>query len=190
MAISGIQSGRNAYETILSAYYQQKQAGAQATGESGESGKQDTDTVTLSQKAKELAQSLLAAANGSQQSGTASLDGELPLGAYALPNWFMKLNSDLLQVDDQVGIPYSESRSARYDALSSQEKDDLAEYQGTLQSYFQDSLRSQGIVTSQDYYSRIVQNLAQSEEVHQAVREKLMGNPRALQLMGHLGITL
>ena len=138
-----------------------------------------SDVVEISQKAKELARR----ANGSSET-------DLPLEAYSLPKWYADLSSDLLLVDTELGVSYPESNRARYDALSRREKRDLAEYQGKLDAYFQESLKEFGIETTLDYYHQIVLDPAKSEEVHQAVKQKLSGDEQAMRLMERFGIAL
>ena len=133
------------------------------------------DTVRISAQAKELAQ------NGDQN---------LPLEAFSLPGWYVDMSSDLVELDSQVGIKYSESNRARYDALSSSDKRDLAEYQDTLHKYFQEGLWQQGIESPSDYYKNIVQNQEASEELHQVVRQSIASDSRAMELMDLFNITL
>lgn len=149
------------------------------------------DTVRISQEAKNLSMNPPdPTINAHAEIAQESSDQDLPLEAYALPKWYAELHSDLTLLDDEIGIPYAQSRAARYDALSSKEKDDLAEYHGKLHTYFQEGLREHGIESSMDYYAQIVQDPAKSEEVHQAVKQKLQSDARAMQLMEHFGISV
>ena len=144
------------------------------------------DSVEISQDAKELAQKSAAAQSGVSEDAAR----DLPLEAYSLPQWYADLSSDLVMVDTELGVPYPESRMARYDALSRQEKEALAEYQGKLHNYFLEGLQEFGIESRADYYRQIVQDPVKNEELHQAVRQKLSGDGQALRLMEYFGIPL
>ena len=184
MSITGIQAVRNVYESLASANAARCMAETPQNSTS-----QQTDTAQISQEAKDLAKNNSdAAINGQAQLAEESSEEDLPLEAYSLPKWYAELSSDLLLLDSEVGIPYSQSRRAKYDALSSREKKDLAEYQDKLHSCFQEELHARGIDDSRDYYEQVVLDPANSEEIHQAVKEKLLDDARAVQLMEYFGI--
>jgi hypothetical protein len=114
----------------------------------------------------------------------------LPLEAYSLPGWYADLLPDYCIVEAKLGTPYAESNTARYDSLSTKEKNELAEYAGLLHQYFKDGLQSKGIEGDEEYYHSIVLNQQVSGEVHQSVRQKLAQNPRAMELMEYFNISL
>jgi hypothetical protein len=172
MAIAGIQIFQNTYAPFNTS----KRVAATPQ----ESAATQTDTVRISQEAKSLQA-------GSEEKAS---EQDLPVEAYSLPKWYGELSSDLLMVDTEIGISYAESNSARYDALSGAEKKDLSEYQDKLHTYFQEELRNHGIESSADYYNQIVRDPEKSEEVHQAVKQKLLADTRAMQLMQYFDIAL
>jgi hypothetical protein len=175
VSISGIQFIQSIYEQSTSS-----SAFAKRAEKPQEPASPQSDTVRISQEAMDRA---------TNTADATAIGQELPLEAYSLPKWYAGLSSDLTLVDTQIGIPYSESRTARYDALSAREKKDLAEYQGTLHRYFREELDARGIQSAGDYYNQIVLDPETSEEVHQAVLQKLESDARAVQLMEYFGIS-
>ncbi len=191
MAISSIQSSHQAYSPLP--VQAASGGGVKTASQSGMSG----DTVQVSDEARALARQAgaesqtVTGVTPDQTASSQTEDYELPLEAYALPDWFMGLTSELNMVDTQIGIKYYESRRARYDALSTKEKDDLAEYNSILHGCFRDELKNHGIENSVDYYREIVQNLnGASDQVEQAVKQRLGADPRAMQLMEYFGLSL
>lgn len=174
MSISGIQFIQSIYEQSASSAAFAKMAETRQEPASPQS-----DTVRISQEARNRA---------TNTAGAMASGQDLPLEAYSLPKWYADLSSDLTMVDTEIGIPYSQSRAARYDALSAREKKGLAEYQGTLHRYFREELDARGIESAEDYYNQIVLDPETSEEVHQAVLQKLESDARAVQLMEYFGI--
>ena len=186
MGISGIQAGQHIYEALTPTSTSER-----ASETSQKTIATHTDTVQISQEAKNLSVNSSAATNNSQ-AGLAgeSSEQKLPVEAYALPDWYSDLLSDLTLLDDEIGISYAQSRAAQYDALSSAEKNDLAEYYDTLHTYFQEELSARGIGSGIDYYNQIILDQETSEEVHQAVKQKLLSDARAMQVMEYFGISV
>lgn len=185
MSVSGIQSWFNvAYQTV----YQQKSS--RNYQESYFNSTRKSDTVHISEEAKALSQNSQAEKNVQASSANGRTDEDLPLEAYSLPKWYADWVSDYMYVDDEIGISYSDSRLARYDALSPKEKKDLAEYHDTLHKYFQEELANNGVKTSADYYESIILDQKNSEDVHQAMKQRLSEDPRMMELMQYFGISL
>lgn len=169
-----VQAAQNVYASLAAT-----RAATYTATEDRNSASQPRDTVEISQEAKDLA------------AGSSGAGGQdLPLEAYSIPEWYAELMTDYTRVDTEIGVPYLESRAAKYDALSGGEKADLSEYLGKLHEYFQEELRARGIETTEDYYERIVRDQQNSEEVHQAVRQKLMGDERAMHMAEYFGVSV
>jgi len=179
----GIHSSQGRYNS----YFTQKNSSLSIA--SPNAGATKSDTVQISAQAKELAGNIQ---SNHSQVGTsrAVSDQNLPLEAFSLPGWYTDLNSDYVMVDSELGTKYSESNRARYDTLSSKDKNDLSEYQNTLQKHFQEGLQQLGIESPADYYKNIVLNQQGSEELHQVVHQSLAADSRAMELMKQFGITL
>ena len=185
MAVSGIESSQSIYYQLLD------KTGVGAGQNGSAKGVMTLDTVEISDEARALIQKDNVEARAKAESTARNQESELPLEAYALPGWYSDLCSELNYVDTRIGLKYSDSRLARYDALSSREKDDLAEYNSTLHRYFTEELKSHGVESPADYYEQIVQNRnGVSDQVEQSVKERLAADPRALELMEYFGLSL
>ncbi|MCP4719541.1 MAG: hypothetical protein GY860_08805 [Desulfobacteraceae bacterium] len=145
---------------------------------------QTTDIVNISQEAKELSQNVSAEKNSSVFS-----EEELPIEAYSIPGWLSHLFTDYARVDDEIGIRYPQSRAAQYDSLSGKARANLGGYQDKLLKHFQEELKEQGIRSGMDYYQSIILDKEKSEEVHQAVRQRLANDSMTSKFMKDFGIT-
>jgi len=65
---------------------------------------------------------------------------------------------------------------------------ELAEYRKILNGYMKAAYQQSG-ESPQDYFDKIKSDPIKDEKMHQFVHNRLMNNPRALQLMNTLGIT-
>ena len=185
MALSNIQQGRGVYSPSFAHPLPRRSAQLSFAPA------RQSDTVHFSEKAMELAQKNQEAMDpGKPNADMGISEKDLPIEAFSLPDWYADLMSDYSRVDDQLGIPYADSRRARYDSLSSTGKKNLSEYNNTLTKYFQEALENAGIRGPVDYYTSIVQNKERSEEVHQAVKQRLGNDSRAMELMRYFGISL
>jgi hypothetical protein len=169
MAISDITTTSNVYPSNTVTYNNSKSP-ARQTNTSTTGGK---DTVTLSHEANTFSK---------ETSNT-----NLPLEAYALPDWYADLHSDLTLLNTELGAPYSETNQARYDSLNSSDKRDLKEYHGYINDYFQEALQDRNISNPVDYYS-FLKNDEMNNEVQLEVQQKLANNPRSIELMDLFGI--
>ena len=185
MAISNVQSVEFIYNV-------DRGKAAVGAGENGSAqGVMTEDTVEISDKARALLQKSHEEAMAQVDPDPQEEEAQLPLEAYSLPDWYVGLSSELNLVDSQIGVFYYESRRAAYDALSNKEKDDLAEYNSTLHKYFSQELKNHGIEDASDYYREIVQNQnGVSDQVEQAVKQRLADDPRAMELMDYFGLSL
>ncbi|KIX14473.1 hypothetical protein [Dethiosulfatarculus sandiegensis] len=166
---------------------------AVGAGEKGSAqGVMTQDTVQISDEARALIQkSHEEAMTRAESDPQEEEETILPVEAYSLPGWYADLCSELNMVDTQIGGYYSETRQAAYDALSNQGKKDLAEYNSTLHKYFSQELKNHGIKDASDYYREIVQNQnGVSDQMEQAVKQRLADNPRAMKLMAYFGLSL
>ncbi|MBI9087856.1 MAG: hypothetical protein JEZ12_01410 [Desulfobacterium sp.] len=186
MALSGIPSAQGVYSPHLGQKNTRRPAQTPVIPTTRES-----DTVSFSGKAKEMAQKdQTTMATGEPDTSMGLSANDLPLEAFSLPQWYADLFTDYTNLDLKVGQPYAGSNQARYDSLPSKEKNMISEYGDTLTKYFQEELKDAGIRGPVDYYTSIVQNKEKSEEVHQAMKQRLADDPRAMELMQHFGISL
>ena len=94
--------------------------------------------------------------------------------------------------DTKLGQPYLESNSYLRDSLCSAEKEDLSEYMQNLRTIYMDESERKGIEGLEDYYNSIVLNkkTGLSEELRQAVHQRLIEDPRMMKLAQHFGVTI
>lgn len=67
-------------------------------------------------------------------------------------------------------------------------RSELAEYGGYLDAAWFSSLREQGVESRQDYVDKVLNAPGDNTPLRNSVTEKLLANPRAVQLMDILGI--
>lgn len=145
-----------------------------------------SDTIQISEKAKTFVQKAQDVTTISEQ------DKILPLEAYSLPGWMGDFIPQHVIADTKLGQPYLESNSHLRDSLSSAEKDDLSEYMQNLRTFYMDESERRGIEGLEDYYNSIVLNQKPglSEELRQAVHQRLIEDPRMMKLAQHFGVTI
>ena len=145
-----------------------------------------SDTVQISEKAKAFVQ------KAQDDTTISEKDKILPLEAYALPGWMGDFIPQHAIMDTELGQPYLESNSYLTDSLSSVEKDALSEYMQKLFTFYTDASERKGIEGSEDYYNSIVLNQKPglSEELHQAVYQRLIEDPRMMKLAQRFGVTI
>ncbi|WP_028579884.1 hypothetical protein [Desulfogranum japonicum] len=184
MEVSLVQTAKNAYSNLST------KSNSKAFTESLANENRKKDSVKISEEAKLLSKNNRDNKNiGNQALIDSKAEQDLPLEAFALPGWYADLSPDYNLVDTEIGISYEDSNLARFEALSNKEKNDLYEYNSTLNGYFQKALQSRNINTSQEYYQSIVKNNEINESVHQEVRQQLINNPRMIELMKQFGIS-
>jgi len=187
VALSGIQSGQNVYNNLLASQ------GAKAQGPQTNDKTLKPDTVEISYEARARAEA--AEVLKDIPPGTYSEETGIPdvvregLRMFSIPGWMGEFTPRHSEADKILGQPYSESNSALRDALSPSEKEDLSEYMHTLHQHYTDELRSRNLTNIEFNKIRFHEDASLSEEVHQAVRQRLAADPRALELMQEFGVT-
>lgn len=111
MDISNVCSGQG----VAGSYAAQQRTSAAYASSTGKAAA--SDTVLISEEAKQLAQ------NAQTSNNTAAItEDKRSIEAYSIPNWMGNLLTDLTMLEPKLGQPYSESKLAQYDALSSKDK--------------------------------------------------------------------
>ena len=162
------------------------QKGSSPTQESTGIPSVQSDTVQISEEAKTFNQKAEAITTKNEQ------DKILPVEAYSIPGWMGDFMPQHVMLDTKLGQPYLESNSYLRDSLSSAEKDDLSEYMQNLHTFYVDESKKRGINSLEDYYSSIVLNQKPglSEELRQAVHQRLVEDPRMIKIAQHFGVTI
>jgi len=183
MGISSIQSGRDVY----SSYFVQNNLNRSTKSTISYTTK--SNTVDISVKAQELLQKSQVAEITPETSYE-----DLPLEAFALPEWFSNWIPDEAILSDEVGLslslPNSGTVLTRNSSDNSKRIDELGEYVGLLLQYFQKELGNKGIEGGTDYYTSVLQNEKESEEIHQAVKNRIADDLRVTELMKSFGKNL
>ena len=185
MSISGIQSGQNVCNNLFASN------AAKPLDQNQFGNILAPDKVQISNDARELAQKAQEERRTQAMTNTGQPEipeGALPMVAYSIPGWMGEFTPRHAMADQTIGQKYCDSNGALRDSLSPAGKEDLGEYMHTLHETYQSELKDRGIETKLDYYQNIVQDKNLSEQVHQAVRERLAANPRAMELMQEFGI--
>ncbi|WP_321491859.1 hypothetical protein [uncultured Desulfobacter sp.] len=144
-------------------------------------------TVNISETALEL--------SGNAEAGKISTEisnEDLPVEAFAFPEWFSKWIPDEAVLGDQVGLSLSNSDIQQLinSSYSSDKIDELGEYVNTLLQCFQEELKNNGIDGAGDYYTSVLKNEETSEAVHQAVKDRIADDLRTKELMQSFGKSL
>ena len=121
------------------------------------------DTVTISQKAKELSSS------------------NLPIEAFSLPDWF----SDYIPKES---ILSGELGSNNLQTNSNNPK--LGLYNDKLFSFLREELENSGIENSVDYYQSFLNDNELNEQVHQAVRNRMVEDDQFTELANYFNIKI
>ncbi len=67
-------------------------------------------------------------------------------------------------------------------------QNELSEYNSKFKDYYEETKAEQGIVTSDDYYTKVIAAADGNPAFKQSFENKVSGDPRMLQLMSILGI--
>lgn len=133
------------------------------------------DKVSISEEAKAL---------------LAQEENTLPLNAYSLPNW-MKDYVEPFVVTDSIDHAFwnniSKMSNEKHRTLTTFSQDQI-DYHEALHNHFKDTLAENGIISSQDYYEKIVLDENNSEKIHQSMLLKIKNDPQILGLMETLGV--
>ena len=144
---------------------------------------------------------------------------DLPLQAYTLPSWYNdylvdamvvipKIYKDLFDFDAQFAKEsdmsdndpdqidgFIQNDAIDQDFAAKQEfrntyKDELEEYYGLLENYFQESLTENGVHSNSqaEYYDMAINNKRYSNVIHQSMQKRIENDPRLLELMELFGI--
>ncbi|MGD9718698.1 MAG: hypothetical protein AB7U24_05595 [Sulfurimonadaceae bacterium] len=128
----------------------------------------------------------------------------LPLNAYSLPSW-MKDYIEPFIITDSIDHSFwnnisnmSKEKIKKYiDNDPNHEKhsslttlsQDKVDYHKALHNHFKNTLAENGIVSSQDYYEKVILDDNSSEKLHQSMLLKIKNDPHILKLMQTFGIT-
>lgn len=150
---------------------------------------------------------------------SATLEGVLPMEAYALPSWYADYlpeeailppsvdheyfaqaedlsrdgnldNGDRARLRSYLDNSPEHQKMLEHDRFKHQYQNELSEYNKILKGYLDEALAKREISGTRQYYESMILNKTTSEEVRQEVREKLMNNPRSMELMGMLGVEI
>jgi hypothetical protein len=130
-------------------------------------------------------------------------ESSLPLNAYSLPSW-MKDYVEPFIITDSIDHSFwnnisnmSKEKIKKYiDNDQNHEKhsslttlsQDKADYHEALHNHFKNTLAENGIVSSQDYYEKVILDNNSSEKLHQSMLLKIKNDPHILKLMQTFGI--
>lgn len=191
--ITSVQSGWSAYCATCDSFRAER-----PHGESGNTaGKENADTLNISEEARQRAQALqrgqagsTPSVQGSDASSSSAASAEYPLEAYAMPGWFANLFGGYNEVSITLGASWEEARTG-YDKLDAADKEAYDEYAETVSSCYREELQKAGISNDTgDYYYNFLQNQETQDAVRQSVYARLQENPRAMELMNYFGISL
>lgn len=144
-------------------------------------------------------------------------EGDLPVEACAMPSWYgdyvnpvvvtvdidynywncvgkLEQDSSLSQEERREQIKnYLEDDPTHQKWLAKKEftekyQGEIQEYLGVIGKYFQESLKENEVNTPRDYYEKVVLDKNNSEKVRQSFITRVEADPRALELMGILGV--
>ncbi len=198
MIVSNSKYGYDSYNA-----YAQNQMPNRQNAKLSDDAPSQLDTVTISEEAKRL----------SMQAD----EKTLPLEANALPSWFDKyivpssvqsskvdhdfwnfiggLTSDnTISADEKAQIKERLQKDSAHrqmlanDKFASEHKTDIKNYTTSLNNYFSEALKENGITSKQDYYHKVILNKDTSEQVHQAMASKIKNDSGMLKLMDVLGV--
>lgn len=180
MSISNIQTVQGLYTSIFA----QNNSNHSIASPSSTT---ESYTVNISETALELSRNIEAG-----KISTEIDDEDLPVEAFAFPEWFSKWIPDEAVLSDQVGLSLSNSdiQQSSNSSYSSDKIDELGEYVNTLLQYFQEELKKNGIDGAGDYYTSVLKNEETSEAVYQAVKDRIADDLRTKELMQSFGKSL
>lgn len=154
-----------------------------------ESGGRSGDSVSFSDKARELAEAR-AKDLAPEDSNARTEDEELPLEAYRIPNWYMDLFGGYTEVCTELGTSWEEGRTG-FEKLDSSDQRLFEEYGGILTSYYTEEMGKIGMLGDQSkYYHDFLGNPENQRTVRNALYDRLENNPRAMELMQYFGISM
>lgn len=183
MSISGIQSTQMAYETVSS---QKTNPSVDVAAERHAL----SDSVTISAAAREMNQHSAAAESGQATDGLYQPwidDGSDNLELMYIPEQYEDLYPYALE-PVKLGMSADTERRAAYGRLSSAEREDLSEYISTLSEHYRAERNARGIESNDEFQTLTADNEKLSNEIHQSIRERMLADPRTVELMQEFGI--
>lgn len=179
MSISGVYP----VERLFSAYSARKRI--ENSNESTFSSTAKTDTVHISKEAKAYFQKSQTEKESGAKEIVSVSDEVLPVEAYALPTWFSDWIPDIAKIDGS-SLKSVEQSTRRYQSLGAKKQNDIGEYTMTLFKYLREELDDRDIKGGAEYYKAIHLDKRLSEEIHQAVKNRIAEDSRAMDLMQSL----
>ena len=208
MTVNTINAGYNPYSSFdTSSNYSMEQQYLQSSADKSVI----VDTVSISDEAKALLQADEAASSNSKNTNN------FPLEAYALPNWFDgyivsssvqsgKLDHDFwnfiggltsdntissdekAQIKEYLQNDPAHQQNLADDKFASEHKNDIKNYITSLDTYFKEALKENGVTSTQDYYNKVILNKDTSEQIHQMMVNKIKNDSNIQSLMDILGV--
>lgn len=145
-------------------------------------------------------------------------ESDLPVEACAMPSWYadyypesvmanVEIDRDFWEFAGKLEQDKSLSQEERRERIGNyldndtkhqkwlakeeflaNHREEIHEYIGALDKYFQASLKENGIKSPREYYEKVILNENGSEQVHQSFLKRIESDPRVFQLMDALGI--
>ena len=137
----------------------------------------DSSAAVLNQKTVN-ASTVTISAEARQAAASDSADA---VENYRMPNWMASLlpSSTVLSNGDETMAKQ---------AFRENHSSEIAEYAGYLDGAWFSSLKEQGVQSQGDYVGKVLHSSGDNSALQNAVAGKLLANPRAVELMGILGI--
>ena len=167
MSVTGVQSAQIVYGNGST----QKSSPAIDTTTSRKS---NTDSVSISDAARDIAK------NGPYQLWDGYADKDL----MCLPEKFCPYVLE----PGKLGMKLDPDRSAAYGRLSAGEREDLFEYISAVSKCCHEERNARGIQNQLEFQALIKNDDGLSNDIHQAIRERMLSDPRTVELMEEFGI--
>ncbi len=183
MSISEIQSVQMVYEKISS---QKSTPTLDVTANSNTV----TDTVTISDAAREKNQNSVTQESGQIFSGNYQLwldDGSENTELMYIPEEFSDLYPYVVE-PVKLGMRADTDRSAAYANLSPDQKEDLSEYLSTVSEYYREVRDAAGIESNYEFRTSIKNNEILRNDIHQSIKNLMLSDSRTVELMNELGV--
>jgi len=175
MSVIPITAGQAVYTPYTTQQQNEKSADPSSTNRAVTS-----DTVHISDEAKQLSQS-----TPTVEPGSTPFDPKNPpLEAFAIPTWAAQYSPPVNDLSS--GLNYDGFAADRF---RQQYRNELQEYSGIRHSAYKKAMETNGLTGEFAYYQKVtLDQTVSSEKVHQDFRENLANSPRAIELMKVLGI--
>ncbi|WP_028575296.1 hypothetical protein [Desulfonatronovibrio hydrogenovorans] len=142
-----------------------------------------SDRVSFSEEAMALARESSPTPEPGKTDAQTAARQDLPLDYYSVPGWLADLSPVVLQhVDLSNGpVPYENLFKRGY-GIREKHPDELKEYNQLIREYYQEVLQEEGISGTQDHYQSLIVNQESSEMLRQKMHQKILDDPRAVEL--------